>query len=220
MSLHETVRDLLRRLPGGDKDKLQAARFLKESQEFFRVVRKSKSETERDAAQLAKHLNLPFGRARKLTLESKVEAVRPDWLGPDPGKRLALLSELPKEFDDSFEFADGNGLVEVYWGTGAADDIPATDALLLVSDKGRAWLVDEAPTERGPRANGNDPRDEYIVTAIKAGKTLEQIKLVINQNEAWEPLHTPQAVSQAAKRYKARQAKRRACRQKRGRSTS
>lgn len=51
------------------------------------------------------------------------------------------------------------------------------------------------------RRSTNEDRDRYCYEGIAARKTLKCIQNEINSHESWEPLHTEQGVSQAAKRH-------------------
>ena len=54
---------------------------------------------------------------------------------------------------------------------------------------------------KAKKRNPNDPRDAYIYREMKAGTTHAAIRTHVNNHEGWEPLHTEQGISQAAKRY-------------------
>ena len=61
--------------------------------------------------------------------------------------------------------------------------------------------------KRRKRQSGNEGRDRYCYTQLKAGKALKEIQTGVNRQQGWDPLETPQAVSQAAKRYAQRHGK-------------
>jgi hypothetical protein len=81
-----------------------------------------------------------------------------------------------------------------FWLTEAGKDALAIHRAR--EDEGR----DQKPNGR-KRQSGNEARDRYCYTQLKAGKALKEIQQHVNDKKGWEPLETTAGVSQAASRY-------------------
>jgi hypothetical protein len=78
---------------------------------------------------------------------------------------------------------------------------------------GLEFTIDESPTrakpspappksdERDGSATRNDKRDKFCYEQRRKGRSLKDIMAAVNKRRSWEPIATPQGVSQAAKRY-------------------
>jgi hypothetical protein len=139
MALRKDVLELLSRLPGRYAS-LESVRFLNDAESFYRLVPKSKAEiAEEVRALLAKYPGqFSSQSAHEIIPKTKVEWLRPAWLGPEP--TINRLSDVPVHLSDAFEFAQANELLDVYW-----DD--KGDADVNLNAKGRAALAAEQADE-------------------------------------------------------------------------
>jgi hypothetical protein len=141
MPLRKDVRELLSQLPGRYAQ-LESVRFLKDPRSFYREVPKSDIEVAQEVSDLLSKYPEQFTKktAYRVVPKTKVEWVRPAWLGPEP--TIVRLSDVPVDLSDAFEVAHALELVEVYWD-------PDGDAHLYLSDKGRASLVESEDERQG-----------------------------------------------------------------------